>query len=89
VAQDNVTINNLLPERIDTGRQIQMTERQAKIDNITFAQARKNIELTIAAKRFGTTEEFGDICAYLCSKQASFISGQNIQVDGGSYRGIV
>jgi 3-oxoacyl-[acyl-carrier protein] reductase len=89
VAQDNVTINNLLPERIDTGRQIQMTERQAKIDNITFAQARKNIELTIAAKRFGTTEEFGDICAYLCSKQASFISGQNIQIDGGSYRGII
>jgi 3-oxoacyl-[acyl-carrier protein] reductase len=89
VAVDNVTINNLLPERIDTGRQIQMTERQAKIDNISFDEARAKIALGIAAKRFGTTEEFGDICAYLCSKQASFISGQNIQVDGGSYRGIV
>jgi 3-oxoacyl-[acyl-carrier protein] reductase len=89
VAQDNVTINNLLPERIDTGRQIQMTERQAKIDNISFAQAREKITQTIAAKRFGKTEEFGDMCAYLCSQQASFISGQNIQIDGGSYRGIV
>jgi 3-oxoacyl-[acyl-carrier protein] reductase len=66
-----------------------MTERQAKIDNISFDEARAKIALGIAAKRFGTTEEFGDICAYLCSKQASFISGQNIQVDGGSYRGIV
>lgn len=89
VVADNVTINNLLPERIDTGRQIQMTERQAKIDNISFAEARAKLELTIAAKRFGKTEEFGDMCAYLCSQQASFISGQNIQIDGGSYRGLV
>jgi 3-oxoacyl-[acyl-carrier protein] reductase len=89
VAVDNVTINNLLPERIDTGRQIQMTERQAKIDNITFEEARAKITQTIAAKRFGRTEEFGDMCAYLCSQQAGFISGQNIQIDGGSYRGII
>ena len=89
VVADNVTINNLLPERIDTGRQIQMTERQAKIDNISFAEARAKLELTIAAKRFGKTDEFGDMCAYLCSQQASFISGQNIQIDGGSYRGLV
>ena len=89
VAVDNVTINNLLPERIDTGRQIQMTQRQAKIENISFIQARAKLESTIAAKRFGKTEEFGDMCTYLCSKQASFISGQNIQIDGGSYRGIV
>ena len=89
VAVDNVTINNLLPERIDTGRQIQMTQRQAKIENISFIQARAKLESTIAAKRFGKTEEFGDMCAYLCSQQASFISGQNIQIDGGSYRGLI
>jgi len=89
VAQDNVTINNLLPERIDTGRQIQMTERLAKMENISFEEARLKIAQTVAAKRFGKTEEFGDMCAYLCSQQASFISGQNIQIDGGSYRGIV
>ena len=89
VAVDNVTINNLLPERIDTGRQIQMTQRQAKIENISFIQVRAKLESTIAAKRFGKTEEFGDMCAYLCSQQASFISGQNIQIDGGSYRGLI
>jgi 3-oxoacyl-[acyl-carrier protein] reductase len=86
---DNVTINNLLPERIDTGRQKFLTERQAKLDNISLAEARKKLEDTIAAKRFGRTDEFADMCAYLCSVQASFICGQNIQIDGGSYRGLI
>lgn len=86
---DNVTINNLLPERIDTGRQQFLTERQARIDGITFEQARRKLEETIAAKRFGRPDEFGDLCAYLCSEQASYVCGQNIQVDGGSYKGIV
>ncbi|MFM7533261.1 MAG: SDR family oxidoreductase [Rubrivivax sp.] len=41
------------------------------------------------ARRFGRPDEFGDLCAYLCSDQASYVCGQNIEVDGGSYRGIV
>ena len=89
VVIDNVTINNLLPERIDTGRQVYLTERQAKIDGTSFEVARRKLADTIAAKRFGRTEEFGDLCAYLCSVQASFVCGQNIQVDGGSYRGLM
>jgi 3-oxoacyl-[acyl-carrier protein] reductase len=89
VVVDNVTINNLLPERIDTGRQQYLIERQAKIDNSTLEEARQKLVDTIAAKRFGRPEEFGDMCAYLCSAQASYICGQNIQLDGGSYRGIV
>jgi NAD(P)-dependent dehydrogenase (short-subunit alcohol dehydrogenase family) len=43
----------------------------------------------IAAKRFGTPEEFADACAFLCSAQAGFISGQNLQLDGGSYHGLL
>jgi 3-oxoacyl-[acyl-carrier protein] reductase len=89
VVVDNVTINNLLPERIDTGRQQYLIERQAKIDHSTLDEARAKLVDTIAAKRFGRPEEFGDMCAYLCSAQASYICGQNIQLDGGSYRGIV
>lgn len=89
VVVDNVTINNMLPERIDTGRQQYLTERQAKIDGTSFDVARQKLADTIAAKRFGRTDEFGDLCAYLCSDQASFICGQNIQVDGGSYRGLM
>jgi 3-oxoacyl-[acyl-carrier protein] reductase len=89
VVIDNVTINNLLPERIDTGRQQYLIERQAKIDGTTLEAARAKLTDTIAAKRFGKPEEFADLCAYLCSEQASFICGQNIQVDGGSYRGLM
>ena len=89
VAKDNVTINNLLPERIDTPRQQQLTERMMALEGIDFATARKKIEATIAAKRFGTPEEFGDACAFLCSVQASYISGQNLQIDGGSFPGLM
>ena len=89
VAKDNVTINNLLPERIDTGRQRFLTERMMRMENITFEEARARIADSIAAKRFGKPEEFGDACAFLCSEQASFISGQNLQLDGGSYRGLI
>jgi len=89
VAKDNVTINNLLPERIDTGRQRFMAERMMKMENISYEEARGRIVETIAAKRFGRPEEFGDACAFLCSAQAGFISGQNLQLDGGSYRGLV
>jgi 3-oxoacyl-[acyl-carrier protein] reductase len=89
VAKDNVTINNLLPERIDTGRQRFLTERMMRMENITFEEARARIADSIAAKRFGKPEEFGDACAFLCSEQAGFISGQNLQLDGGSYRGLI
>ena len=89
VAKDNVTINNLLPERIDTGRQRFLTERMMRMENISFEEARARIADSIAAKRFGKPEEFGDACAFLCSEQASFISGQNLQLDGGSYRGLI
>lgn len=89
VAVDNVTINNLLPERIDTDRQRFMAERMMRLDKISYEEARTRIVDTIAAKRFGRPDEFGDACAYLCSAQAGFISGQNLQLDGGSYRGLI
>jgi 3-oxoacyl-[acyl-carrier protein] reductase len=89
VARDNVTINNLLPERIASPRQDALTERQAKQDGTTWDEARQKLANTVAAKRFGTLEEFASACAYLCSAQASFISGQNLQLDGGSYAGLM
>ena len=82
-----MTINNLLPERID-GRQ-RFAERMMRMENITFEEARTRITDSIAAKRFGKPEEFGDACAFLCSEQAGFISGQNLQLDGGAYRGLI
>ncbi|GAB5101333.1 SDR family oxidoreductase [Caballeronia sp. HLA56] len=86
---DNVTINNLLPERFDTDRQKYMAERMSKKEGISVAEAKQRIAATIAAKRLGEPMEFGDACAFLCSAQAGFISGQNLQLDGGSYAGLV
>ncbi len=89
VAKDNVTINNLLPERFDTDRQKQMAELAVAFKKITMEEARAEIAETIAAKRMGEPKEFGDACAFLCSAQAGFISGQNLQLDGGSYPGLI
>lgn len=88
-AVDNVTINNLLPERIDTPRQRFMAEGMMETHGIDMEEARRRIAQTIAAKRMGTPEEFADTCAFLCSAQAGYISGQNIQLDGGSYPGLI
>ncbi len=89
VARANVTINNLLPERFDTARQRQMAELHAERAGITVEAAYEHMAGTIAARRLGRPEEFGDACAYLCSAQAGFISGQNLQLDGGSYGGLL
>ena len=89
VAAANVTINNLLPERIDTGRQRQMAQLHAERAGITVEAAYEHMATTIAAGRLGRPEEFGDACAFLCSAQAGFISGQNLQIDGGSYPGVI
>jgi 3-oxoacyl-[acyl-carrier protein] reductase len=88
-AADNVTLNNILPERIDTPRQKFLAERLMEMHQISREEARRRFTDTIAAKRFGTPEEFADACVFLCSVQAGFISGQNLQLDGGSYPGLL
>jgi len=88
-ARDNVTLNQLLPERIDSPRQVAMTKRTMEQEGLTWDEARAHIAESVAARRFGTMRELGDACAYLCSVQASFISGQNLQLDGGSYAGLL
>ncbi|MEG3063150.1 MAG: SDR family oxidoreductase [Comamonas sp.] len=89
VVVDNVTINNLLPERIDTPRQEFMAQRMMAADGITHEEARRRISASINAGRMGRPEEFGAACAFLCSALAGYISGQNLQLDGGSYEGLV
>jgi 3-oxoacyl-[acyl-carrier protein] reductase len=83
----NVTINNLLPGPFDTNRLRSNFEFNAKRAGKTAEElARARMEAN-PAKRFGTIEEFGDACAYLCSAQAGFITGQNLLLDGGAYPG--
>lgn len=89
VVADNVTINNLLPERIDTPRQAFMLQRLMSLEGITLQEARQRSEQSIAAGRFGRPDEFAAACAFLCSEQAAYISGQNLQLDGGTYEGLL
>lgn len=84
----NVTVNQLLPERFDTGRQQQMAELVMQLKGVSYEEARAEQIASIKAGRLGRPEELGDAFAFLCSAQAGYISGQNLQLDGGSYEGV-
>ena len=86
---DNVTINNLLPERFDTQRQEFMAQRLMAEHGITREAARDQIVATVPAGRFGDPQEFGAACAFLCSARSGFMTGQNLQLDGGAYAGLI
>ena len=86
-ARHNVTINNLLPGPFETDRLRSNLEFNARKTGKTAAELRKLRTDANPAGRFGTIEEFGDACAYLCSAQAGFITGQNLLMDGGQYPG--
>ncbi len=88
VVAHNVTINQLLPERFDTGRQQQMAELVMQFRGVTYDEARAEQVASIKAGRLGRPEEFGDAFAFLCSAQAGYLSGQSLQLDGGSYEGV-
>jgi 3-oxoacyl-[acyl-carrier protein] reductase len=83
----NVTINNLLPGLFDTDRIRSVVGAQAKAKGIDYAQAISERVATIPAGRIGDPAEFGAACAWLCSVQAGYISGQNWLLDGGAYPG--
>jgi 3-oxoacyl-[acyl-carrier protein] reductase len=77
--RNNVTINNMLPGSFDTERVAELLDE---------ATRKKKIEQSLAG-RFGSPEEFGHLCAYLCSSKSGYITGQNILIDGGSFPGTI
>ncbi|MEM9206002.1 MAG: SDR family oxidoreductase [Pseudomonadota bacterium] len=83
VAADNVTVNGILPGRFDTDRLRGNISRTAERMGTSLDDARTASTSQVPAKRFGTADEFGDLCAYLCSAQAGYITGQNVLIDGG------
>ena len=87
LASNNVTINNLLPGKFDTDRLAATHKVAAEKMGQSLADIRAVQEAQIPAGRFGTSQEFGAICAFLCSVQAGYITGQNILPDGGLYPG--
>jgi len=89
VAASNVTINFLLPGTFETERLQSNMAGVAKNRGISIEQARNERMASVPAKRFGTPDEFGAACAFLCSAQAGYITGQNLLIDGGVFPGAI
>ena len=83
----NVTINNILPGIFDTDAQKHHIEVLMRQTGKSFEQIWNERAAGNPARRYGRAEEFGAYCAFLCSAQAGFITGQNLLIDGGSYPG--
>ncbi|MGR3794477.1 SDR family oxidoreductase [Vannielia sp. SX4] len=84
VAEYGVNINNLLPGIHATDRAESLDKGVCEKEGISMEEARAKRASTIPANRYGTIEEFGATCAFLCSKHAGYMIGQNILLDGGS-----
>jgi 3-oxoacyl-[acyl-carrier protein] reductase len=89
VAGNGVTLNCILPEKVETDRLAQMTRSLARVRKVDEAEARAELVASIPAGRFGHPSEVGDACAFLCSDRAGYITGQNLQLDGGAYSGLI
>jgi len=89
VAGSGVTINNLLPGLHDTDRLLMLDKVDAEARGISETQAREARIQSVPSKRFGTAEEFGAACVWLCSDKAGFVIGQNILLDGGAFPGAI
>jgi 3-oxoacyl-[acyl-carrier protein] reductase len=87
VAEMNITINNLLPGAFGTDRLQSTLAAAAKRKGISVDQARAERVASIPARRIGDPAELGAACAFLCSVQAGYITGQNIVIDGGAFPG--
>ncbi len=83
----NVTINNLLPGAFETDRLKSTLIAMAKAEGVGSEEFLASRQTLIPAKRFGQPAEFGAFCAFLCSVHASYMTGQNILLDGGAYPG--
>ncbi len=87
LAGKGVTINNILPGKFDTDRIGATIAATAQKTGKSEADIRAAQQKQIPAGRYGTPDEFGAICAFLCSQQAAYMTGQNILPDGGAYPG--
>lgn len=87
IAAQGVTINNLLPGKFDTDRLQHTFAGTAQKTGQTVEAVRAAQAALVPARRFGDPAEFGAVCAFLCSRQAGYITGQNIMPDGGLYPG--
>ncbi|PKO68991.1 MAG: 3-oxoacyl-ACP reductase [Betaproteobacteria bacterium HGW-Betaproteobacteria-16] len=87
LAAQGVTINNLLPGKFDTDRIAATLKAAADKTGKSMEEIRRTQQAQIPAGRYGTPQEFGAICAFLCSVHAAYMTGQNVLADGGAYPG--
>jgi 3-oxoacyl-[acyl-carrier protein] reductase len=87
VSKHGVTINNLLPGSHDTDRLRAIIARQGEQEGLAPDAALAKAKAQEVAGRFGTVDEFGAVCAFLCSAHTGYITGQNLLLDGGYYHG--
>jgi 3-oxoacyl-[acyl-carrier protein] reductase len=88
LAPFGITVNNIAPGPIMTDRLVAIHMARAKSLGITVEEQFKRFSETIPVRRMGRPEEVGDLCAYLCSPQAGYLTGQAIVIDGGVNRSI-
>jgi 3-oxoacyl-[acyl-carrier protein] reductase len=88
LAPFGITVNNIAPGRIMTDRLTEILSARAKSSGISSAEQLERLSGTIPVRRMGQPHEIGDLCAYLCSAQAGYLTGQTIVVDGGINRSI-
>jgi 3-oxoacyl-[acyl-carrier protein] reductase len=88
LAPYGITVNNIAPGPIMTDRLIEVHAARAKSLGISVEEQFKRFAETIPVRRMGQPKEIGDLCAYLASAQAGYLTGQSIVVDGGVNRSI-
>lgn len=86
VAPTGVTVNMVLPGRIDTDRTTQLDRSNAERTGATVEEARAKSESTIPAGRYGTTEEFAAVAVFLAGVPAGYVTGEELRIDGGLVR---
>jgi 3-oxoacyl-[acyl-carrier protein] reductase len=86
VADRGVTVNMVLPGRIDTDRVTQLDEAAARRTGSSVEEARASSEATIPVRRYGTPEEFAAVAVFLASQAAGYVTGEQVRCDGGLVR---
>jgi len=88
-ARDGVTINGILPGLMDTGALQRVFHDRAKRTGETEADIRQSMAQSVPMQRLGTAADFGPLCAFLASRHAGYITGQNICIDGGLTKSVI